>query len=85
MADSDMVGQIQAPLDLLREALDGTVVVSCHGHRELTGRLHAFDQHCNLLIGDARETHLRITIDTATMEETQEANLSVHIRLCRPI
>ncbi|GIQ80818.1 hypothetical protein KIPB_001678 [Kipferlia bialata] len=83
MADSDMVGQIQAPLDLLREALDGTVVVSCHGHRELTGRLHAFDQHCNLLIGDARETHLRITIDTATMEETQEWFV-VYVALSNP-
>ncbi|RPB23036.1 like-Sm ribonucleo protein, partial [Terfezia boudieri ATCC MYA-4762] len=43
-------------LDLVRLSLDEHVFVKLRGDRELKGRLHAFDSHCNLIIGDVEET-----------------------------
>ncbi|KAF2740167.1 U6 snRNA-associated Sm-like protein-like protein LSm3 [Polyplosphaeria fusca] len=44
------------PLDLVRLCIDEMVVVKLRGDRELKGRLHAYDSHCNLVLGDAEET-----------------------------
>ncbi|CAG7979358.1 unnamed protein product [Penicillium salamii] len=44
------------PLDLVRLSLDETVFVKLRGDRELKGRLHAYDSHCNLVLGDVEET-----------------------------
>ncbi|KAF2269900.1 Sm-like ribonucleoprotein [Lojkania enalia] len=44
------------PLDLVRLCIDEVVVVKLRGDRELKGRLHAYDSHCNLVLGDVEET-----------------------------
>ncbi|KAK3079086.1 U4/U6-U5 snRNP complex subunit lsm3, partial [Coniosporium uncinatum] len=44
------------PLDLVRLCLDEVVFVKLRGDRELKGRLHAYDSHCNLVLGDVEET-----------------------------
>ncbi|PSN65831.1 like-Sm ribonucleo protein [Corynespora cassiicola Philippines] len=44
------------PLDLVRLCVDELVVVKLRGDRELKGRLHAYDSHCNLVLGDVEET-----------------------------
>jgi len=44
------------PLDLVRLCLDEMVFVKLRGDRELAGRLHAYDSHCNLVLGDVTET-----------------------------
>lgn len=44
------------PLDLLRQCLDERVTVKLRGNRELSGRLHAYDSHCNVVLGKAVET-----------------------------
>ncbi|KAK7186052.1 U4/U6-U5 snRNP complex subunit lsm3 [Paraphaeosphaeria sporulosa] len=44
------------PLDLVRLCIDEIVVVKLRGDRELKGRLHAYDSHCNLVLGDVEET-----------------------------
>ncbi|KAK4167635.1 hypothetical protein QBC43DRAFT_331380 [Cladorrhinum sp. PSN259] len=44
------------PLDLVRLLLDEVVFVKLRGDRELKGRLHAYDSHCNLVLGDVEET-----------------------------
>ncbi|KAF2087436.1 LSM-domain-containing protein [Saccharata proteae CBS 121410] len=44
------------PLDLVRLSLDEVVFVKLRGDRELKGRLHAYDSHCNLVLGDVEET-----------------------------
>lgn len=43
------------PLDLVRLCLDEVVHVKLRGDRELKGRLHAYDSHCNLVLGDIEE------------------------------
>ncbi|KAK9453998.1 hypothetical protein V1511DRAFT_512438 [Dipodascopsis uninucleata] len=44
------------PLDLVRLSLNERVYVKLKGDRELKGRLHAYDSHCNLVLGDVEET-----------------------------
>ncbi|RDL39774.1 uncharacterized protein BP5553_04114 [Venustampulla echinocandica] len=47
---------VSEPLDLVRLCLDEVVFVKLRGDRELKGRLHAYDSHCNLVLGDVQET-----------------------------
>ncbi|KAL2059167.1 hypothetical protein ABVK25_000459 [Lepraria finkii] len=47
---------VSEPLDLVRLSLDEIVFVKLRGDRELQGRLHAYDSHCNLVLGDVEET-----------------------------
>ncbi|XP_043563498.1 snRNA-associated Sm-like protein LSm3 isoform X2 [Chiloscyllium plagiosum] len=37
--------------------------------RELRGRLHAYDQHLNMILGDVEETVTTVEIDEETYEE----------------
>ncbi|KAK6080010.1 LSM domain-containing protein [Seiridium cupressi] len=50
------VGSAPEPLDLVRLLLDEVVFVKLRGDRELQGRLHAYDSHMNLVLGDVLET-----------------------------
>ncbi|KAK4232190.1 hypothetical protein QBC38DRAFT_147617 [Podospora fimiseda] len=57
MADNaDDSTAVSEPLDLVRLLLDEVVFVKLRGDRELKGRLHAYDSHCNLVLGDVEET-----------------------------
>uniref|UniRef100_A0A915EEV9 Sm domain-containing protein n=1 Tax=Ditylenchus dipsaci TaxID=166011 RepID=A0A915EEV9_9BILA len=44
------------PLDLIRLSLNERVYVKMRSERELRGRLHAFDQHLNMILADVEET-----------------------------
>ena len=48
-------GAVERPLDLIRLSLDERITVKCRGERTLTGRLHAFDEHLNMVLGDVEE------------------------------
>lgn len=58
MADNDETGgnPVNEPLDLVRLSLNEVVFVKLRGDRELQGRLHAYDSHCNLVLGEVEET-----------------------------
>ncbi|KAF3765218.1 hypothetical protein M406DRAFT_259902 [Cryphonectria parasitica EP155] len=57
MADAgDEPTTASEPLDLVRLLLDEVVFVKLRGDRELKGRLHAYDSHCNLVMGEVEET-----------------------------
>jgi U6 snRNA-associated Sm-like protein LSm3 len=49
-------GKLQEPLELVKLSLDELVFVKMKGERELQGRLHAFDQHMNIVLGEVEET-----------------------------
>ncbi|KAI4092561.1 MAG: hypothetical protein LQ344_003407 [Seirophora lacunosa] len=55
IGDGDQAA-VSEPLDLVRLSLDEVVFVRLRGDRELKGRLHAYDSHCNLILGDVEET-----------------------------
>lgn len=60
---------VREPLDLIRLALDEKVCVKLRGDREARGRLHAYDQHLNLILGDVEETITSAEVDEETFEE----------------
>ncbi|KAL7573039.1 hypothetical protein ACA910_018731 [Epithemia clementina (nom. ined.)] len=60
---------MEEPLDLIRLSLDERVYIKCRGERELRGKLHAYDQHLNVILGDVEETVTTKEVDPETDEE----------------
>ncbi|KAI8928031.1 u6 snRNA-associated Sm-like protein LSm3-like protein [Entophlyctis helioformis] len=67
MADNQDAGadavEASEPLDLVRLSLDERIYVKMRGDRELRGRLNAYDQHMNLVLGDVEETITVVNVD----------------------
>ncbi|KAI8914818.1 U6 snRNA-associated Sm-like protein-like protein LSm3 [Powellomyces hirtus] len=57
------------PLDLVRLSLDERVYVKMRGDRELKGKLHAYDQHMNMVLGDVEEFITVVDVNDETYEE----------------
>nr|POE90249.1 putative u6 snrna-associated sm-like protein lsm3 [Quercus suber] len=74
MADVDdpSANPVNEPLDLVRLSLNETVFVKLRGDRELKGRLHAYDSHCNLVLGDVEETVYVVDEDDDGADEAQD-------------
>lgn len=62
------------PLDFLRLCLERRVKVQLNGDREVDGVLHAYDEHCNLVVGDVQEI-LVVTVDNKKMRKTRTFEL----------
>lgn len=60
---------MEEPLDLMRLSIDERVYVKCRNDRELRGKLHAYDQHLNMVLGDVEETVTSHEMDEETDEE----------------
>eukprot|EP00937_MAST-01D_sp_MAST-1D-sp2_P005434 g5434.t1 len=60
---------VEEPFDLIRLSLDERVFVKCRGNRQLRGKLHAYDQHLNMVLGDVEETVTMTEVDEETDEE----------------
>ena len=60
---------MEEPLDLIRLSIDERVYVKCRNDRELRGKLHAFDQHLNMVLGEVEETVTSYEIDEETDAE----------------
>mmetsp|Transcript_8681 Transcript_8681/g.17418 ORF Transcript_8681/g.17418 Transcript_8681/m.17418 type:complete len:93 (+) Transcript_8681:171-449(+) len=63
------MASLSAPLDLIRLSLDERVYVKCRANRELRGKLHAYDQHLNMILSEVEETVERVEVDEETDEE----------------
>jgi len=61
----DSSSGIQEPFDLIRLSLSERVFVKLRGDRELTGILHAYDGHMNLILSDVEETIMIVDVDEA--------------------
>merc|ERR1712110_251895 len=66
---SGSASEVSEPLDLVKLSLDERVYVKMRNERELKGRLHAYDHHLNMILGDCEETVTTIEIDEETYEE----------------
>ncbi|KAF8303383.1 like-Sm ribonucleoprotein [Clavulina sp. PMI_390] len=55
MAEASTSG-VHEPFDLIKLSLSERVFVKLRGDRELTGVLHAYDGHMNLIMSDVEET-----------------------------
>uniref|UniRef100_A0A0D6R093 Sm domain-containing protein n=1 Tax=Araucaria cunninghamii TaxID=56994 RepID=A0A0D6R093_ARACU len=60
---------VKEPLDLIRLSLDERIYVKLRSDRELRGKLHAYDQHLNMILGDVEEVITTVEIDDETYEE----------------
>ncbi|KAJ7094597.1 like-Sm ribonucleoprotein [Mycena belliarum] len=67
---------IQEPFDLIRLSLSERVFVKLRGDRELTGILHAYDGHMNLIMSDVEET-IMIVDDVDGAPPGQPATVNV--------
>ena len=56
VGDAVVQALVEEPLDLLRLSLDERIFVKLRNERELSGRLHAFDQHLNMILGESKNT-----------------------------
>jgi len=75
---------MEEPLDLIRLSIDERVYVKCRNDRELRGKLHAYDQHLNMVLGDVEETVTTHEIDEETDEEiVKKASRSVGMLFVR--
>ena len=60
---------VEQPLDLIRLSLDERIYVKLKNGRQLKGRLHAYDQHVNMVLADVEETATTVTVDADTLEQ----------------
>ncbi|PNP50538.1 hypothetical protein THARTR1_08754 [Trichoderma harzianum] len=72
MADvGEESSHVAEPLDLVRLLLNEVVFVKLRGDRELKGKLHAYDSHCNLVLGDVEETIYAVDDDEEESDEVK--------------
>ena len=66
MADEVPTGPmtVEEPLDLIRLSLDERIYVKMRNERELKGRLHAYDQHMNMVLEEVEETVTTIEVSS---------------------
>ncbi|KAF8477876.1 like-Sm ribonucleoprotein [Gautieria morchelliformis] len=67
MADAPSSG-VQEPFDLIRLSLSERVFVKLRGDRELSGVLHAYDGHMNLILSDVEETIMVVDVPEGVPE-----------------
>ncbi|KAJ8507672.1 hypothetical protein ONZ45_g9990 [Pleurotus djamor] len=61
---------IQEPFDLIRLSLSERVFVKLRGDRQLTGILHAYDGHMNLILSDVEETIMIVDVEDENASES---------------
>ncbi|KAI4235216.1 MAG: hypothetical protein L6R40_006513 [Gallowayella cf. fulva] len=71
VGDGDQAA-VSEPLDLVRLSINEVVFVKLRGDRELNGRLHAYDSHCNLVLGEVEETVYLVEDDDDDEDETMK-------------
>ncbi|OMH81351.1 putative U6 snRNA-associated Sm-like protein LSm3 [Zancudomyces culisetae] len=73
MADTNnsMSSMISQPLDLVKLCLDENIYIKLRGTRELFGKLHAYDQHLNMVLEDVEERVTVINENSADEIQTQ--------------
>uniref|UniRef100_A0A7E4V274 U6 snRNA-associated Sm-like protein LSm3 n=1 Tax=Panagrellus redivivus TaxID=6233 RepID=A0A7E4V274_PANRE len=64
---------IEEPIDFIRFALNENVVVKMRNERVLSGILHAFDQHLNMVLSDVVETINIVETDPESSEEIHKS------------
>ncbi|KAG7449023.1 like-Sm ribonucleoprotein [Guyanagaster necrorhizus] len=67
---------IQEPFDLIRLSLSERVFVKLRGDRELTGILHAYDGHMNLILSDVEETIMIVDLPEGVAEGQGTVNVA---------
>lgn len=72
--DQRLAGSIEEPLDMIKLSLNRQIYIKLRNDRELTGKLNAFDQHLNMILENAEETHTSVELDEETYEQVYKQN-----------
>lgn len=72
--DQRLAGGIEEPLDMIKLSLNRQIYIKLRNDRELTGKLNAFDQHLNMILENAEETHTSVELDEETYEQVYKQN-----------
>ncbi|KAJ1729913.1 U4/U6-U5 snRNP complex subunit lsm3 [Coemansia biformis] len=84
MADTAAALTVEEPLDLVRLSLDERIYVKLRGDRELRGRLHAYDQHLNMVLGEVEETITMVDVnDEVQTQSLRSVNRTVPMLFVR--
>ena len=75
-----MSSSVSEPLDIIKQNLDEQIYVKLRGSREMVGKLHAYDSHCNMVLGDAVETIFSLQADNVTLDSREEKHELVFVR-----
>ncbi|KAK2494400.1 hypothetical protein MC885_007447 [Smutsia gigantea] len=70
IVQQQITNTVEESLDLTRISLDERIHVKMRNDREPQGRLHAYDQHLNMILGDVEDIVTTIEIDEETYEDT---------------
>lgn len=54
---------------MIKESLSKQIYIKLRNDRELVGKLNAYDQHLNMILEDAEETHTSVELDEETYEQ----------------
>mmetsp|Transcript_15862 Transcript_15862/g.40600 ORF Transcript_15862/g.40600 Transcript_15862/m.40600 type:complete len:97 (+) Transcript_15862:79-369(+) len=71
---------VNEPQDLIRLSLDEKIYVKLRGDRELSGRLHGYDQHLNMVLGDCTETITSTNLETNELTKSQRNHPMLYVR-----
>lgn len=69
MDQNQTTNTIEESLDLIRLSINEQIYLKMRNDRELQGRLHAYDQHLNMVLVDVKETVTNIKFDEEAYEE----------------
>lgn len=59
---------------MIKLNINRQIYIKLRNDRELTGKLSAFDQHLNMILENAEETHTSIELDEETFEQVYKQN-----------
>lgn len=74
---------VEEPIDLIRLSLDERILVKCRGDRELKGKLHAYDQHLNMVLGEVEESAMVTFTDEDGKDEQRKQVRNVDMLFLR--
>lgn len=75
-----MSASVSEPLDIIKQNLDEQIYVKLRGSREMIGKLHAYDSHCNMVLGDAIEKIFSLEDSTDKLLSREEKHELVFVR-----
>jgi U6 snRNA-associated Sm-like protein LSm3 len=75
-----MTAAVSEPLDIIKQNLDEQIYVKLRGYREMVGKLHAYDSHCNMVLGDVVEKIFELTDDNNELKSREEKHTLVFVR-----
>lgn len=75
-----MTATVSEPLDIIKQNLDEKIYVKLRGYREMVGKLHAYDSHCNMVLGDVVEKIFDLQEVTQELKSKEEKHTLVFVR-----